>query len=239
MISTLIWLDLYLLELGNRAAGSPWLDPMMLFVSDFGNFKIPIILGALAISWWGSPRQRVILVMLGVAVALTDMTGAAIKDLTDRPRPFHTLEIRQIEGLRYRSKSGSLPSNHAANCFAIATFLSLTLQPRRRLGPILGMFAIASLVAYSRVYLGVHYPSDVILGALLGGATGGLLANIFLSCFPCGTCPEGRPRWMPSRRVALLIAGLLLLGFVFLQGAKIISPERAVPEKTEVVAFRP
>lgn len=64
--------------------------------------------------------------------------------------------------------SYSFPSGHAANAFAVATFLWLGW--RRRSAHAAWLLAYAALIAYSRIYLGVHYPGDVVAGALLGAA---------------------------------------------------------------------
>ena len=77
-------------------------------------------------------------------------------------------------------------SSHAANTFALATFMTFLLGDRFQwVLPL--MFAYAGLNAYSRIYLGVHYPGDVIFGALLGVFIGLLvwwLWDIFLGFFP-------------------------------------------------------
>jgi undecaprenyl-diphosphatase len=108
--------------------------------------------------------------LLLVCVAATDFTATRLfKDTVQRTRPFSNPAIHA----RQLSQAGhfSFPSNHAANMFAMATFVSFLL-------PALAwpVFLVAFTVAYSRVYVGVHYPSDVIFGALWGM----LIARIFM-----------------------------------------------------------
>ncbi len=89
-----------------------------------------------------------------------------LKHLIQRPRPFaaqaETVRLLSDE-TRHLHHSGSFPSGHANNAFMIAVVLAGRFRRGRW-----AIFGVASLVALSRVYLGVHYPSDVIAGACLG-----------------------------------------------------------------------
>lgn len=118
---------------------------------------------ALAIGVWRRLGLRWTLV-LGVLTALTtfgaDSLSFLVKDLTHRTRPF--VAHPSIHPL-YVVHSSSFPAGHAATAFAGAVLLS-TLA--RRLAP--AFLLLAALIAYSRVYVGVHYPTDVLAGALLG-----------------------------------------------------------------------
>ena len=73
-------------------------------------------------------------------------------------------------------------SGHASNSFAIATFFVVLFAKRFRAMRLL--FVIATLVAYSRIYIGVHYPLDVISGAVFGAFAGWLFAKIYLKFIP-------------------------------------------------------
>jgi membrane-associated phospholipid phosphatase len=99
------------------------------------------------------------------AAVLAESVTVLLKSLTDRARP--PLADPTIEALVALPESTSFPSGHAATAFAAATAVSV-LHPRFRI-PLL---ALAAMVAVSRVYLGVHFWSDVVVGSLLGAGIG-------------------------------------------------------------------
>jgi undecaprenyl-diphosphatase len=104
---------------------------------------------------WGT------LVLTVVAVAVADWSATGIKALVDRPRP--PLRYPEPKTLVPVPHDASFPSGHAATSFAAATMLSLAFP---RFAP--ALLLLAAAVAFSRVYVGVHYPLDVIGGAALG-----------------------------------------------------------------------
>ncbi|HZO97052.1 MAG TPA: phosphatase PAP2 family protein [Gaiellaceae bacterium] len=104
-------------------------------------------------------RPQVLLATL-VADGLGELASAAVKAAVPRARP-------HVHALVARPHGHSFPSGHATTSFACATVLALAL-PRLRV-PLL---VLAAAVAWSRVYVGVHFPLDVLAGALLGAALG-------------------------------------------------------------------
>ena len=96
-----------------------------------------------------------------VAVALADVTATGLKGLFDRPRP--PLRYPNQDPLVAVPDTASFPSGHAATSFAGATILAFAFP---RLAPLL--YVLAAAVGFSRVYLGVHYPLDIVGGAVLG-----------------------------------------------------------------------
>ena len=116
-------------------------------------------------------RRWGILFMTLFAVAVADWSATGLKALIDRPRP--TLRYAEPKALVPVPHDASFPSGHAATSFAGATILSFSFP---RLAPV--FYLLATAVAFSRVYVGVHYPLDVIGGAALGTLVG--LLTIYL-----------------------------------------------------------
>ena len=106
-------------------------------------------------------RRWGVLALTVIAIALADWSSMAIKALVDRPRP--PLRYAEPKTLVPVPHDASFPSGHAATSFAAATMLSLAFP---RFAP--ALYVLAAAVAFSRVYVGVHYPLDVLGGALLG-----------------------------------------------------------------------
>jgi undecaprenyl-diphosphatase len=106
---------------------------------------------------WGA------LLLTVVAIVVADVLTMAIKPLVERPRPF--VRYPEPATLVRHPTDYSFPSGHAATSFAAATILSFAFP---RWAP--AFLVLAAAVAFSRVYVGVHYPLDVIGGAALGVA---------------------------------------------------------------------
>ncbi len=131
---------------------------------------IPLYL-FLAFILWQEHKKKAIWFILGtlLVVGLTDpISSLWLKKLFARPRPCETTELLPyFPNLIHCSAAFSFPSSHAANHFSIAVFLGLSQLPNsKRLLPMLLVWATA--ICFAQLYVGVHYPSDLIAGALLG-----------------------------------------------------------------------
>ena len=108
---------------------------------------------------------------VGMTVGLANtLTSEVLKPVVKRYRPCREeAHLKKKVHIVYAQCGGQygFASSHAANFFAMATLLSLFLQDKKRT---LILFSFAFLTAYSRVYLGVHYPGDVFVGAVIGVA---------------------------------------------------------------------
>ena len=112
--------------------------------------------------------------------ALGDLISASvIKPLVHRSRPCNDPRLRDfVQLIVPRSYGYSFPSSHAANHFALGTYMALTFHRRlKKIWPIPILWALA--VGYAQVYVGVHFPFDVLFGGLLGVAIGFVVAKIY------------------------------------------------------------
>jgi undecaprenyl-diphosphatase len=186
-------MDQQLLFLINHTWAHPVLDRLMAVMSSYDFWWPFLIAAAVVAAIWGGFRMRAMLVTAGLAIALTDaVTVRALKDAVGRPRPHEVLEgVRTLDlaftsprflalamplredysVARIRPPRGySFPSAHAANNFAVAAVCAAFF---RKWGWLL--FLPAILVSYSRVYVGSHWPLDVLVSSLLGLGIGFLV----------------------------------------------------------------
>ncbi len=189
--------DLALFRLINIAWGWDALAPVMRFFSGFVYWLPLLVLLALWMLFRDGRRGRITVLLLLFLVPTTDQVSShLLKPLVGRPRPCRV--EAGIAGVRTHgarcSHRGSFPSSHAANVAAVAALLALRYRRAR-----LPAGLIAFMVGYSRVYLGVHYPSDVAGGWLLGALLGGAAAGIPLTMRRCAPTLLARG-WNPKHR---------------------------------------
>jgi len=142
-----------------------WLDQIMLAFSVLGEAgTLWLMIGAIAAI--RHPRLAPQLWQVALAILLAYLAvDVALKPLIARARPFGALPGVQVVG--WRPVTYSFPSGHSASAVAGAFIVSLMLPELRVL-----LWMLAFGIAFSRVYLGVHYPIDVVGGALVGWAVG-------------------------------------------------------------------
>jgi undecaprenyl-diphosphatase len=168
-------LDLQLFRLINGLASQfPLLDGLMRFLVN--EYFVPTSFSLiLIILWFGGQgvadragNQRAV-IHAALSLILANSLVKLCNLITFRPRPFAAHEVHL---LFYRPTDSSLPSNPAAVGFSFATAVWLH---NRRVGAI--MYVLAALFAFARVYCGVHYPLDVIVGGLIGVLSGYLVGR--------------------------------------------------------------
>jgi len=168
MADFLYHIDLSIFYFFNHTVATGFLDKFFSILTDVHSWYITYILliGILLIK--GGKRGRLAVLGIILAILVSDQFGDLIKHTLQRIRPCNALDdVRKIIGC---AGGYSFPSNHAVNNFT-AAFFFYKLYPNLKIP----LFITATLIALSRVYLGVHYPSDILGGAIIGSAIGYLM----------------------------------------------------------------
>ena len=158
---------------------APWLDSVMVAFTN-GLSWLPLFLLVIGLMIYKFRWQSIsMLVFIAIVIFLTDRISAGlIKPWVGRLRPSHEPGLEGILHLVNGYKGGiySFVSSHAANAFGVATFLWLVL--RKDIKWIWIMFIWAVIFSYTRIYLGVHYPFDILGGGVLGTIIGLLVYKL-------------------------------------------------------------
>jgi membrane-associated phospholipid phosphatase len=171
---SLIWttgqrMDMLVFGLLNMRAYPKWLDRFMWLMTQLGNMLVAFI--AASILFILKYRGLAIEIILGTLTLW--LLVEVIKALSDRERPFHILDNARVIG--WREKGNSFPSGHTTQIFFLATLLIHHFQ--LGVGVSIILYAVAVLVGFTRIYIGAHYPRDVIAGFVLGSVWG-ILATL-------------------------------------------------------------
>lgn len=172
------------------STATPRLDKLLVHASNAASYSRLWLVTAAGVAVVGGVRGRRAACRGVLAIALTSaVTNLVLKPLAGRQRPARSDSHPGSESRRVRQPaSGSFPSGHAASAFAFATAIGQEVPSLR-----LPVYAAAATVAYSRVHTGVHYPSDVAIGALVGSLCGGS-ARRLATCLPQDAATRGDSR---------------------------------------------
>lgn len=144
----------------NLAGIHPVVDIAMRIITALG---VEYILGLFVIPLW-LLRKRDAAFDYALALTIAILVTLALKYALDRPRPCEVLEVRLLLEVQCAGRDAAFPSGHASRAFAFGGFVLLWFRWR----PGIPALVFATLVAYSRIYLGLHWPSDALGGALVG-----------------------------------------------------------------------
>ena len=170
--------DLFLFLNGLHA---DWLDKVMIAITQMWVW-IPLYL--LLIYWtvkcYGKRWWWIVLVVAAVVLCSDQLSSHVCKPLFHRLRPCYNTDFQGLIHLPKGLAGGhyGFVSSHAANTFSVATFLTAALRKNYKwMGIVLYLWAFIS--SYSRIYIGYHYPGDIICGAVLGILIGLILWKVF------------------------------------------------------------
>jgi undecaprenyl-diphosphatase len=162
-----------------NSLNSPFCDQLMHVISGKLTW-VPLYLAILITLGYKYKRKfLIILIFIALAATLTDQSSVLIKNIVHRLRPCHEPALEGLVHLVNGECGGmfSFVSSHAANSFDVA-LLSLLFIRRRWFSVSIVVWAI--IVGYSRIYLGVHYPGDVLCGSLVGAGIGWIFYNLYV-----------------------------------------------------------
>ncbi len=163
-------MDFSILDSIQQSLRTPFLDNLMLLATHLGDLALIWFIAAAVLI--ASPRRRRYGIALVVAIVISAALGALVlKPLFGRVRPFEAVGFM---GLLIPAPSGSsFPSNHSMVSFAAATVLCCLPEKGRGVTFVkVAAVCVACLIAFSRIYLYVHFPSDILIGAVLGVVLG-------------------------------------------------------------------
>lgn len=150
------------------------LTPFMKAVTYLGNGGVVWILTGIILCFWKKTRKAGILMLIALACSFI-VNNLALKNMIARLRPYDV--VTQVQLLISRQSDFSFPSGHTAASFAAAMVIARRLPKKYGITALL----LAAAIGFSRIYLGVHYPSDVIFGAVSGALIGYFVERLSVS----------------------------------------------------------
>lgn len=165
-------LDLNIFNIINGLAGIyEWLDACAVFLAKNSEYILAVFLVMILIynfrKYW-----KMVLEALIAAVFTRFVLAEIMRAFFFRARPFVSHQVNQL--IEYNSQEASFPSGHACFYFALSTIIYFY---NKKLG--IAFYVFSLLIVFSRVFVGIHWPSDILAGAVLGILVGWILNKLF------------------------------------------------------------
>ena len=173
MLDSIILLDKFIFIFINTALSNPIFNKIMPLIDEEKIF-IPLLLIPFIVTLLFDSNNRLkLLILIPITILLVDQSGLYLKKMFLRPRPWSEIDIELINHLvGEKGRNYSFPSNHAANMAGLSVVFSSIYKKYDKI-----FWILTGFVMLSRIYIGVHYPSDVIIGCLIGSMYGLLLVK--------------------------------------------------------------
>ena len=166
-------IDIYLFHLINSGLSCKIFDKIMPIMTNVENWFLVYIFLFVWLLWKGGKNGRILAALLVLTIIISDqLCSSLLKDLFNRIRPCRALG--DVNLLVHCGSGKSFPSSHAVNNFAAAMLLGKHFKQYRT-----AYLIIALIISFSRIYVGVHYPFDVLAGAIIGVIIGILMAFVY------------------------------------------------------------
>ena len=174
MADFFLGIDKFLFYFVNHTISNNLFDKFFPFITEVKHWYLVYILMWCLLFFKGGRLGKIAAIgSLFLVTASDQISSTFLKNLFQRIRPCN--ELPDVNLLISCSGSYSMPSSHAVNNFAVATYFSLLFPKYKWI-----LIPIASIIAISRPYVGVHYPGDIIVGAMLGAVIGYVFARLII-----------------------------------------------------------
>lgn len=147
------------------------LNPLMKAITHLCDFGMVWLLAAITLMLYRERRKAGLTILAGIFLSFL-FNNLLLKNLVGRTRPYEVIEGLQL--LTNPARDLSFPSGHAATSFVAAVIIAGMLPKRYGISAVL----LAALISFSRLYIGIHYPTDVLFGAASGALIGVVLVKL-------------------------------------------------------------